>query len=691
VNAYLIDFSPLLPATGLAVAAIAGAIIILLCAFIRPVGSMWRIAATVLLLVLLMRPTLVSERRELLKDVVVVAVDKSPSTAVEERDAAISVALTRLRKQLGVYAKTLEVREVEIEHETINDSGEGTLLYRRLVDAFGDVPIERAAGVIILSDGQIHDIPKSLQHTPLKAPVHLLLAGTPNMRDRRLVVVNAPAYGIVGKTVTITLRVDDPDKGTSEPADMKIRRNGEDFLQKTVAVGKDIPISVTLEHGGTTVLEFSVSHGKDELTVENNRAVLSINGVRDRLKVLLVSGEPHPGERMWRNLLKSDSSVDLVHFTILRPPEKQDGTPINELSLIPFPTRELFEIKLEEFDLVIFDRYRRRGVLPPVYLQNIVDYVEKGGALLEAVGPSFAGPFSIYRTPLGTVLPGEPSGIVIDKPYRPRITALGNRHPVTAGLPGVGTKGTPSWGRWLRQIDVAVKRGDVLMTGADSKPLLVLDHFGKGRVAQFNSDHIWLWARGFEGGGPQAELLKRVAHWLMKEPELEENNLRMAFDGERLRIEQQQLKEKRDRRVQLMEPNMKTREITLEDSTGGRSIAFVPVNRAGLYTVRDGNQTALSAVGALNPKEFADLRSTKAHLHPLVTKTGGHVSWLQDQLVDIRRVRRTRSTSGNNWLGLWRNESYVIAGVRRISLLPPLLALFLAGGVIAFMWKREAE
>lgn len=652
---------------------------------------MWRIAATVLLLVLLMRPTLVSERREPLRDVVVVAVDKSPSTAVTGRDEAISVALTRLRKQLGVYAKTLEVREVEIEHETISDSGEGTLLYRRLVDAFGDVPIDRAAGVIILSDGQIHDMPKSLEHTPLKAPVHLLLAGTPNMRDRRLVVVNAPAYGIVGKTVTVTLRVDDPGKGTSEPADMKIRRNGEDFLQKTVPVGKDIPISVTLEHGGPTVLEFSVSRGKDELTVENNRAVLSINGVRDRLKVLLVSGEPHPGERTWRNLLKSDPSVDLVHFTILRPPEKQDGTPINELSLISFPTRELFEIKLEEFDLVIFDRYRRRGVLPPVYLQNIVDYVEKGGALLEAVGPSFAGPFSIYRTPLGTLLPGEPSGIVINKPYRPKITALGDRHPVTAGLPGVGIKGTPSWGRWLRQIDVAVKRGNVLMTGADAKPLLVLDRFGKGRVAQFNSDHIWLWARGFDGGGPQAELLKRLAHWLMKEPELEEDDLQMKFDGERLRIERRQLEEHKDTRVQLEEPNGKIRDVKLENDTGGRAIAFAPVKRAGLYTVRDGNRTALSAVGALNPKEFADLRSTAEPLRPLTTKTGGHVSWLEEQSIDIRRVRPTRSTSGKNWLGLWRNGSFVVSGVRRISLLPPLLALFLAGGLIALMWKREAD
>jgi hypothetical protein len=689
VNAYSIDFSPLLPTAGLAVAGTVAVIIILLCATTRPTGGLWRIAATVLLLILLLRPTLVSELRDPLKDVAVIAVDRSPSTKVAGRDGEISAALDRLRKQLSVYAKTLEVREFDIEHETIGDSGEGTLLYRRLVEAFGDVPINRVAGAIILSDGQIHDIPKRLKYTPLKAPVHVLLAGTPNMRDRRLVVVNTPAYGIVGKAVTITLRIDDPGKELSEPAIMKIRRDGEDFLQKTLPIGRDVPVSVTLEHGGPTVLEFSVSRGKDELTVENNRAVLSINGVRDRLKVLLVSGEPHPGERTWRNLLKSDPSVDLVHFTILRPPEKQDGTPINELSLISFPTRELFEVKLEEFDLVIFDRYRRRGVLPPVYLQNIVDYVENGGALLEAVGPSFAGPFSIYRTPLGTLLPGEPTGIVIDKPFRPNITTLGARHPVTAGLTGTATGETPSWGRWLRQIDVAVKRGNVLMTGADSKPLLVLDRFGKGRVAQFNSDHIWLWARGFEGGGPQAELLKRLAHWLMKEPELEENDLRMTFDGERLRIERRQLEEPKERRVQLNEPNGKKRDVKLEDDTGGRSIAYVPVKRAGLYTVRDGNRTALSAVGALNPKEFSDLRSTRERLHPLAMKTGGHVSWLRDQPVDIRRVRRTRSTSGNNWLGLWRNESYVITGLLRVSLLPPLLALFLAGGLIAIMWRRE--
>jgi hypothetical protein len=691
VNAYSIDFSPLLSTIGLIIAASITTAIILLCVLTRATGGIWRVAAVVFLMVLLLRPTFVSEFRNPLKDVVIIAVDKSPSTAVAGRDVEINSALQRLRKQLRGYAKTLEVREIEIQQETVNDLRDGTLLYRRLVEAFGDVPINRAAGAIILSDGQIHDLPKTLANTPLRAPVHLFLAGTPNMRDRRLVLVNAPAYGIVGQTVTVTLRIDDQGSVLSESAIMNIRRDGIDFLQKSVPVGRDIPVSVTVEHGGPMVLEFSVARSKYELSAANNRALLSINGVRDRLKVLLISGEPHPGGRTWRNLLKSDPSVNLVHFTILRSRDKHDSTPINELSLIPFPMRELFEVKLKEFDLVIFDRYRRRGILPPVYLQNIVDYVDKGGALLIAVGPSFAGPFSTYRSPLSTLLPGEPSGIVVEKPFQPRVTKLGGRHPVTMELTGTNTKGTPSWGPWLRQIDVMVKRGNVLMSGADAKPLLVLDRFGKGRVAQLNSDHIWLWARGFQGGGPQAELLKRLAHWLMKEAALEENNLQMTFDGDRLRIEQRKLKETKNRRVELQEPNGKRRVIKLEDDTGGSSLAYAPVKGAGLYTVHDGNQTALSTVGTLNPSEFTDLRSTEERLLPLVLKTGGHVSWLSNQRADIRRVHRTHSTSGNNWLGLWRNESYEISGVRRVSLLPPLLALFIAGGLIVFMWKREGS
>jgi hypothetical protein len=421
--------------------------------------------------------------------------------------------------------------------------------------------------------------------------------------------------------------------------------------------------------------------------------VLSVNGVRDRLRVLLVSGEPHAGERTWRNLLKSDPSVDLVHFTILRPPEKQDGTPIHELSLISFPTRELFEVKLQEFDLVIFDRYRRRGVLPPVYFQNIVDYVERGGALLSATGPTFASPFSLYRTPLQAVLPGEPTGGVISRGYRPQVSDVGLRHPVTAALP-TGPEGHSDgqarWGRWFRQIEVVAKRGNVLMRGVDDNPLMILDRYGEGRVAQINSDHIWLWARGFEGGGPQAELLRRLAHWLMKEPELEENALRAQVKDGRLEILRRSV-EPVEGSVEITAPDGSTSKTELKETGPGRYEASVPVTQTGLYSVSDGERVAMAAAGALNPLELADVRATEAPLAPIVEATRGSMHWIVDGLPTIRRIAADRRTAGRNWIGLVANEDYLVTGVRRLPAMPALLVLGLVLAAAAAGWRREGR
>ena len=179
--------------------------------------------------------------------------------------------------------------------------------------------------------------------------------------------------------------------------------------------------------------------------------MVAIDGVRDKLRVLLVSGEPHSGERTWRNLLKSDASVDLVHFTILRPPEKQDGTPINELSLIAFPTRELFQQKINEFQLIIFDRYARQGVLPIAYFDNIARYVRAGGAVLVSAGPDYASTTSIWRTPLDSVLPAEPVGVT-EKPFYAHLSDAGKRHPVTRGLEGSASE-PPHWSRFFRTVD----------------------------------------------------------------------------------------------------------------------------------------------------------------------------------------------------------------------------------------------
>ena len=416
-----------------------------------------------------------------------------------------------------------------------------------------------------------------------------------------------------------------------------------------------------------------------------------INGVRERLRVLLISGEPHAGERAWRNILKSDPAVDLVHFTILRPPEKQDGTPIHELSLIAFPTRELFEIKLDEFDLIIFDRYRRRGVLPSIYLDNIARYVDSGGALLEAVGPTFASPLSIFRTPVGRVLPGEPTGVIFDQGFHPQVTDVGLRHPVTHGLKGNEDPEAPEWGRWFRQIGVTPRNGNVVMSGVDDQPLLILARVGEGRVAQILSDQMWLWSRGFEGGGPQTELLRRIAHWLMKEPDLEEEDLKARVDDGDLIVERRSLSPELPE-LSITLPSGETRVLGLEAGEDGVDRSSLAVEELGIYRVTDGTRTALAAAGPLNPREYADLRSSGEVLQPLIEASSGSVLRLAEVAVpDVRKVRSGRSQGGRDWIGLRGQERYLVTGITQTALLPALLVLLAAiGGAIA-AWYREGH
>jgi len=703
-----IAFAPLLPWPAIAALAAAALVLSGLGLYARANGALWRALAFATLLLALLNPALVAEQREMLKDVAAVIVDQSESQRIGERPAQTEAALRRIEAQAAQMRDTLELRVVRVGRKagdatTGTGSGDladkGTRLLTPLARALADVPARRIAGAILLTDGQIQDAPSKSQLAAtartLPAPLHVLLTGQENETDRRLVIVRAPTFGIVGKEIEMTIRIEDSGSkgraGTNKTAMLTIRRDGGKPLRAVAPVGIDHRMTFTLDHAGPTVFEIEVATKPGELTEINNRAVVSVNGVRDRLRVLLVSGEPHLGERTWRNLLKSDPSVDLIHFTILRPPEKQDGTPIRELSLISFPTRELFEVKIKDFDLVIFDRYRRRGVLPSAYLRNVIDYVADGGALLEAVGPTFASPFSIYRTPLGEALPGEPTGEVIERGFLPRVTAVGRRHPVTADLPGSGKAGgAPQWGRWFRQIDVSVKRGRTLMSGADGQPLLILDRFGKGRVAQFNSDQIWLWARGFEGGGPQAELLRRLAHWLMKEPELEEKDLRATVRGDRLEITRRDI-DGTSRPVTVRRPDGTTVAVAMRRKRDGVYTGTVPVAGTGLYRISDSERVFMAAAGPLNPVEFADVRATADILAPLAAATGGAMRRIDDGIPGLRRVARGRDTAGRDWIGLVANGDYIVTGVRSAPLLPALIVLLLALGATALAWRREGD
>jgi hypothetical protein len=697
IAGYALAASPLLP--WWAIAGFAGlAILALLFGAIRRArGTAWRLLATAVLLLILTDPSLVQEDRLPQRDVAAVVVDDSPSMRIGDRRQYAQQALDRVTEKLKDF-KDLDVRIVRAggAEPGAGLADAGTRLYTALQHALADVPKQRVAGAVMITDGEVHDMPPA-ERLDFSAPLHALITGKPGEADRRLLVKEAPSFGLVGKEVAVTLRVDDlPDteKEAQGQARVTLRKDGGPPKTFAVPVGRDTPVSIAIDHGGPTVVEIEVEPGPQELTLENNRAAFVVNGVRDRLKVLLVSGEPHAGERTWRNILKSDPSVDLIHFTILRPPEKQDGTPIRELSLIAFPIRELFDVKLDEFDLIIFDRYERRGILPMTYLENIVRFVRKGGALLDSAGPGFGTPMGLYRSPLGAVLPAEPTGQVFEQGYKPHVTDQGLRHPVTADLPG-GTGSDakdPRWGRWMRHIEATPKADSVsVMSGVNNEPLLLLSHVGDGRVAQLLSDQMWLWTRGYDGGGPQAELLRRLVYWLMKEPDLEENALTARIEGNRLQIARQSLQPD-DRPVRVTGPDGVPRDVPLTAESGGRSVATLPIEESGLYRITDGTNTALAAAGALNPIEMSDVRATDEKLSPAVSATGGGLFWVGPGTIpDFRRVAPERAAAGRGWLGLRANGDYIVTGVHETPLLPGLLALLLALGTFIAAWRREGR
>jgi hypothetical protein len=646
-------------------------------------GAILRTLLAGLLLVAIANPKLKQESRETLSDIALLVVDDSASQAVGRRaietEAARRQAEERLSRLDGLETRVVRVPEA--------GSG-GTRLFGAIEQALAELPRARLSGIVALTDGQVHDIPPDAA-AALGAPLHVLLSGRRNETDRRVRVIEAPSFGIVGRTVEVRLMVEDLGGEPAAFAMLTERRDGAEPRRNAIPVGQERRIEIPVDRAGPIVVEFEVEGRPGEVSALNNRAVAVINGVRDRLRVLLVSGEPHPGERTWRRLLKADPMVDLVHFTILRPPEKDDLTPLNELALIAFPVRELFQVKLREFDLIVFDRFTNRGILPPVYLRNIAEYVRQGGALLVSVGPDYVGPGSLYNTGLGPVLPAAPTGRVVESAFRPRVTDLGQRHPVTEGL--TPRDADPSWGRWYRRVDASALRGASLLGGPGNESLLVLDRVGQGRVALFLSDHIWLWSRNHDGGGPQGELLRRIAHWLMREPELEEERLLARIDAGRLLVERRTLDEGQPPELEVTAPDGTTTRRQMAITTPGRASLSVDAPLPGVWRVFDGRLTAFAVAGSTNPLEIFDLRAVDTVLRPVAAATAGSIRWLADGLPEFRRVGQGRDTRGDTWIGLPRTGGHVVTGATELPLMPPWLALALILAVLLLAWRRESS
>jgi hypothetical protein len=685
---YGIAFAPLVPTLVLWIALAAVVVIAALLLIGRARGALVRVGALALILLALSNPSFTREEREPLSSVAAVVIDKSPSQnfgARKTETAQAQEALVNRLKQI----KGLEVRVVEAGQA--DGETDGTKLFGALTSALSDVPTDRVAGAFLITDGRVHDVPANAAALGFAAPVHALITGQKDERDRRIAIAAAPRFGIVGQSQTITYRLDDQGI-VGDRAKVTVRRDGDVINERTVLSGQTVNVEIEIKHAGPNIVEIEASPVANELTLVNNRAVVAIDGVRDRLRVLLVSGEPHAGERTWRNLLKSDASVDLVHFTILRPPEKQDGTPINELSLIAFPTRELFQQRINDFQLIIFDRYARQGVLPIAYFDNIARYVRNGGAVLVSAGPDYASTTSIWRTPLDSVLPAEPVG-VSEKPFYAHLSDAGKRHPVTRGLEGSASE-PPRWARFFRTVETRNATSPPVMTGADGKPLLLLQRYGEGRVALLLSDHIWLWARGYEGGGPHLDLLRRMSHWLMKQPDLDEEALRLSIAGKDLQVTRQTMADSVPP-VTVTSPSGTTRELTLAAGDPGSWRATLPADELGLWQATDGTLKALINVGPINPREFSEVTSTTEVLKPLAQATGGDARRVADgSSIELPRIIPVQTSSvfrGDGWLGVRMRDASVVRGVGVLPMFAGLIGLLLLLGAFAATWLREGR
>jgi hypothetical protein len=692
LSVWSIAFSPFFPPWAIvALSAVALAITIVL-VWRRVRGAWLRALAFALLILGLCDPNLVQENRRPLKDIVAVVVDRSGSQDIGERPGQTDKARDELKARLNALGD-VDLRVVETSRQ--ESDTDGTKLFSALRGALSDAPPERVGGAIMITDGDVHDIPGTVAALGFDAPLHALITGHEGERQRRIELIEAPRYGIVGKDQVIALRVlDSADHG--EPVKLTVRRDGATIDELDAKVGERINVEAPIDHAGPNVIELEVARVEGELATDSNRAVVDIEGVRDKLHVLLVSGKPHPGERMWRNLLKSDPNVDLVHFTILRPPEKGgDGTPINELSLIAFPVADLFGRKIKDFDLIIFDRYAQQSILPYAYLDNIANYVREGGALLMAEGPEFSTPDGLYYSPLGAIAPAEPTGEDVEAPFQAKVSQEGLRHPVTRGLAGLNAKsGDGEWGRWFRLIGARATGGDTVMSGPDDKPLLMLSRVDKGRVGLLLSDQMWLWARGYDGGGPYLDLLRRLAHWLMKEPELEEEALRASAKGRDVTVERQSASGA-ERETDLVAPDGTRTKLTMTPEAPGLSRAYVTVDRYGLYRAEDGQHVALVSVGPVNPLELQDVVSTPEKLRPIAEATGGTVRRLAAAGggVAIPRVvglNTGPSYGGSDYIGIKRTGSSELIGARSTSLASGFFGLALLLGAVVAAWLAEA-
>ncbi len=668
--------------------------VITLAVWKRAPDASWRGAFCLLLIFLLLNPVVMKEERKSLPDKLVIVVDESSSQRIAGRDRVAEQALQRITEE----AKKMQGMEPIVlraaHRDTQGGKGETTELFTQLRENMISIPLSQVAGTVFITDGQVHDVPDTLGPLSRFGPFHVVLTGKKDEFDRKVTIVAAPKYGVLEEEIRMTVRVDEFGRSQREMLPMTVYQDGELVAETSLLADETRDFTFTVKHPGQNIFEFKIPVAEGEMTPHNNTAPVIVNGIRDRLRVLLVSDAPHMGKRAWRNLLKSDPAIDLVHFAILRPPAAIDNTPSHEMSLIAFPVDELFNRRIRDFDLIIFDRYQQFGLLLPHYFQNIADFIRDGGAFLMALGTDNDN-MILYRSAMGKVLPARPDNelkaTILDDTFTPRLTEDGKTHPITADMKAGDEAGR--WGKWFTSAKINKTSGTTLMNGVDDTPLLVVDRVDKGRVAVLGSDNIWLWAKGKKTAGPYTELLRNLAHWLMKEPELEEDYIKAEANGFTIKVSQRDIGD--DPKVaEMTTPAGETSTITLDKKEDGWVTSLQQVEQNGIYRFSNGKRQAYVIVGTAMNEEFANVRTTPETLKPVVEATGGGIIWFsQTPDLTLKTIGKGgRNAGGDDWIGVTRNDAYTVESVSSHTLLPNGLFLaILMIGMIGVWWRESGN
>lgn len=381
----------------------------------------------------------------------------------------------------------------------------------------------------------------------LEAPVHAVGVGESSLRDLSVAAIMANDFAFVRTPVTIEAVVRQsglPDR----QIDVTLTRDGRPMATRALVLRggrseEKVSFDWVPDHPGTFVFQIATPVLRGEALSSNNTQLFTVKVIRDRVRVLHVCGRPSWDERFLRAMLRRDPNVDLVSFFILRTETDEQPWNRNELSLIPFPTYEIFEDQLHSFDLVIFQNFNFApyGVEP--YLGGIREYVEQGGAFAMIGGDLSFGAGGYAQTPIQEILPVDvpradssaAANAMTSDTFKPRLTNEGRGHPITSLLLDARDN-EARWGKLpalegLNQVQ-RLRPGTVPLLvhptlridGGKPAPILAVAEPGKGRTLSLMTDTAWHWGIVAAGEGDDGRAFQRfwdnAIRWLVRDPAL---------------------------------------------------------------------------------------------------------------------------------------------------------------------------